>query len=322
LPQKLQMVQTDKQNIIKDHLYGIAGTLLFHGLLLVLFITIVFRTPIPPWPEEGGGGGGSGLEINLGTGDEGTGPDLYAQVSIPSFENRKSSQPVIPAQQEEIKGKKAEADNILTQETEEAPTVPSTPASKSKKPKQDVVVNQPPQITKVQQPVVNQNALYKKRAATNDGTTGKPGNQGRADGTPGAGNYGGTGTGKGTGSGPGTGPGIGPGSGGGTGGGIGGGIGSGRGGGASYDLTGRSARNLPKPEYNSAEQGKVVVSIWVNPAGQVVKALSGAKGTTISDISLRKLAENAARRATFSPDANAAEEQRGTITYIFVKLSK
>ena len=37
---------------------GLAGTLLFHGLLVVLFLTLVFTTPIPPWPEEGGGGGG------------------------------------------------------------------------------------------------------------------------------------------------------------------------------------------------------------------------------------------------------------------------
>jgi TonB family protein len=310
------MDQTDKQKYLQNHIWGIAGTVLFHGLLLFIFITIVFHTPIPPWPEEGGGGGGSGLEINLGNSNEGMGSDQYAQVSIPNFQNRKAAEPILPPVQEAVKSKNTQAENILTQETEESVSVPSKPENPKKKTDKSAVVKQAAQPVVVAQPVVNQNALYRKNKNTNDGTTGKPGNQGREDGKTGSGNYGGTGTGKGTGNGSGTGSGSGSGSGSGIGSGFGGGVGSG----TSYDLSGRSARNLPKPEYNSLEQGRVVVSIWVNKSGQVVKALAGAKGTTISDASLRKLAENAARRATFSPDQDAAEEQRGTITYVFVKL--
>jgi hypothetical protein len=84
------MAQTDKNKQVKDHLLGLAGTLLFHGLLVVLFLTLVFTTPIPPWPEEGGGGGGSGLEINLGTSDQGMNDNQFADVSMPSFENKKA----------------------------------------------------------------------------------------------------------------------------------------------------------------------------------------------------------------------------------------
>jgi hypothetical protein len=89
--------------------------------------------------------------------------------------------------------------------------------------------------------------------------------------------------------------------------------------GISYDLGGRGARSLPKPTYNSPEQGKIVVSIKVNRQGQVTYASAGAKGTTISEINLRHQAENTARKTVFEPDADAPEEQRGTITYVFVK---
>ena len=83
------MEQTDKKKRLQNQLLGISGTLLFHGLLIFLFIVIIFHTPIPPWPEEGGGGGGNGLEINLGNSDDGMGENQYAQVSIPDFANRK-----------------------------------------------------------------------------------------------------------------------------------------------------------------------------------------------------------------------------------------
>ena len=92
-----------------------------------------------------------------------------------------------------------------------------------------------------------------------------------------------------------------------------------KGNGISFDLGGRGARSLPKPTYNSPEQGKIVVSIKVNRQGQVTYASAGAKGTTISEINLRQQAENAARKTVFAPDADAPEEQRGTITYVFVK---
>ncbi|MFN8134902.1 MAG: hypothetical protein U0Z17_06655 [Bacteroidales bacterium] len=65
--------------------------MLFHGLLVVLFpYPQAIATPIPPWPEEGGGGGGSGLEINLGTSDQGMNDSQFADVSMPSFENKRT----------------------------------------------------------------------------------------------------------------------------------------------------------------------------------------------------------------------------------------
>lgn len=89
--------------------------------------------------------------------------------------------------------------------------------------------------------------------------------------------------------------------------------------GISYDLGGRRARLLPKPLFNSSEDGKIVVSVKVNIEGKVISATAGAKGTTIAQSSLRKQAETAARNSLFTRETNAPEEQRGTITYEIVK---
>jgi TonB family protein len=305
----------DKKQQVQNHFWGIVATLLFHGLLILLFVVIIFTTPIPPWPEEGGGGGGSGLEINLGTSDDGMGDNQYADISIPSFENRKAPEAVAPPVQQEIKSTNTQAEDVLTQDQEESVSLPSKPDTKKKTTKPETVVIQQAQPVAPPQPVVNKNALYKK-SKNSDGTTGKPGNQGREDGNKGSGNYGGTGTGQGTGDGSGKGSGSGTGEGSGIGGGKGGGVGNG----ISYDLGTRQARNIPKPAYNSDETGKVVVSIKVNREGRVTYASAGAKGTTITELSLRQQAENAARKAVFAADPNAPDEQRGTITYVFMKL--
>lgn len=89
--------------------------------------------------------------------------------------------------------------------------------------------------------------------------------------------------------------------------------------GISANLTGRTATHLPEPEYLSREQGKVVVSIWVDNDGRVVRAQAGAQGTTTTDPVLRKAAEEAARKARFTANPNAPDEQRGFITYIFLR---
>ena len=91
--------------------------------------------------------------------------------------------------------------------------------------------------------------------------------------------------------------------------------------GVSFNLEGRGSIHLPKPAYNSKEQGRVVVRIWVNKQGKVVKVLSGVQGTTITDQGLVKLAEDAARNASFTPNPNAPDQQIGTITYNFIRLN-
>ena len=92
----------------------------------------------------------------------------------------------------------------------------------------------------------------------------------------------------------------------------------GKGNGTGYDLGGRGAKSLHRPSDDFTEEGVVVVDIWVNRAGQVVRAEVATKGTTIINQSMREKAKQAALRSAFASDPNAPEEQHGTITYTFV----
>ena len=85
----------------------------------------------------------------------------------------------------------------------------------------------------------------------------------------------------------------------------------------SCSLAGRSAVSLPAPQYNSNVQGKIVVKVWVDRSGNVVRAESPIAGSTISSAQLVKVAKESALKAKFSADENAPELQMGTLTYIF-----
>ena len=127
----------------------------------------------------------------------------------------------------------------------------------------------------------------------------------------------GQGSGMGTGQGSGRGSGTGPGSGSGTGGGN--ESGNGPGDGPSYSLGKRGAKSIPVPSYDEPEQGKVVVTIYVDKDGNVLRAVPGGIGTTVSNPSLWAKAKSAALKAKFAKDPDASEEQKGTITYYFIR---
>lgn len=91
---------------------------------------------------------------------------------------------------------------------------------------------------------------------------------------------------------------------------------SGVGGVGSWDLNGRSlSGNLPVPVYNVQDEGRVVVTITVNPSGRVI-ATSINKRTTTINTALRRAAEEAARKARFNT-IDGVNNQTGTITYYF-----
>ena len=75
--------------------------------------------------------------------------------------------------------------------------------------------------------------------------------------------------------------------------------------------------SLPLPAYNIQNSGTVVVRIQVNREGTVTSAIAGETGTTVTDRTLWKAAEEAARKAKFNVSRNAPESQQGTITYVF-----
>ncbi len=90
-------------------------------------------------------------------------------------------------------------------------------------------------------------------------------------------------------------------------------VGHGSSGTGSWKLDGRGLKgNLPAPSKDFKQEGKVVVQIRVNAAGQVVSA--AVTGGDVSDKTTQQLALDAAKRAKFT---EGDHDQIGTITYIF-----
>lgn len=88
--------------------------------------------------------------------------------------------------------------------------------------------------------------------------------------------------------------------------------------GISYSLSGRSATYIARPTSNFQKTGTVVVTIYVDKKGNVSRANAGARGTTTSDIQLHKLAVKAAKNTKFNSNLRAPGVQKGTITYVFI----
>ena len=282
------------QDTSKNKLMALGGTILFHALLFLLFILIVFKTPIPPFPETGG----NGIEVNFGTSEDGMGevqPEELADASTTASSAEEVADPPI----EISTPVRPSARPILTQETEEAPTVVKTEPTENTT---STTATEPvPETRKV-----NQRSLYKGAnktggtVANGEGETNKPGDQGVKDGSRDS-KYHGPGGGSGDTPGNGT---EGPG-------------GEGKGG-PRYSLTNRKANSIPIPRAAFQEEGKVVVEITVDKNGNVIKAKPGVKGSTTSNPNLLDIARRAAMSAKFNPSSDAPEEQKGTITYNFI----
>jgi outer membrane biosynthesis protein TonB len=86
----------------------------------------------------------------------------------------------------------------------------------------------------------------------------------------------------------------------------------------TYNLEGRYARILPIPVFKCEFGGKVVVRIVVNNKGVVQKAVVDASQSE-SDDCLWAVAVDAAERSRFNEKPSAPAQQKGTITYHFVK---
>ena len=88
-------------------------------------------------------------------------------------------------------------------------------------------------------------------------------------------------------------------------------VGHGSSGGNSWSLSGRGIKGtLPKPANTFNQEGRVIIEIRVNAAGNVIAATH--KGGTISDKQTIQLALDAARKAKFT---EGDHDQIGTITY-------
>ena len=84
------------------------------------------------------------------------------------------------------------------------------------------------------------------------------------------------------------------------------------------ELEGRGTEgSLPRPSYNVSSDCTVVVTIWVDNYGKVVKAQAGSFGTNTTDRGLWAAARNAALNTRFKQKMDAPAMQEGTIKYTF-----
>ena len=84
----------------------------------------------------------------------------------------------------------------------------------------------------------------------------------------------------------------------------------------TWDLGGRDMLGeLPRPAYSIQEEGRVVVTITVDPDGNVVDTRINNR-TKTTNLQLRQAAEQAAKRTKFNA-IGGENNQTGTITYYF-----
>ncbi len=301
---------------------GVVGSVIFHILVLVLLVFFGLKTL--PQEEEG-------ILVNLGNVSTGLGeieppksaatPPVETQTPPPASKPKENTAP------------KAE-ESVKTQDFDEAPEIKS--AEQKKKEKEDKLKKQQEaaekkileekerkekeeaeRVAKAEAEAKRQAELEKQRKAeeerkkreeqqriadearnkvgsafgktnnnsSSEGEAGGSGNQGYVTGDPNSKNRSGSGLGN---------------------------------SGSGFDLTGRSlVGSFPNPSYSIQEEGIVVVQITVDKYGQVVSAEYQLKGSTTQNSTLKKAAIDAAKKAKFNSDPNAAAFQKGTITYHF-----
>ena len=285
----------------KGEYIGVLGALLVHVAVIALLILVSFTVP---QPDEDAGG----VPVMLGNVESARGFDDPSLVDVDVLDEQAATTPAetapeLPSEQD-----------LLTQTEEE--TVTLKPKTEPKQPKKETV--KPKEVVKPKEPVkkpekteaekaaeakrlAEEKAERERKAAEEAARKRVAGAFGK--GAQMEGNKGTSASGTGTeGSKDGN---------------SSTGAKTGTGGYGTFDLGGRSlgTGSLPKPAYNVQEEGRVVVNITVNPAGQVVATSINPRTNTVNS-TLRKAAEDAAKKARFNT-VSGVTNQTGTITYYF-----
>jgi len=275
---------------------GLAGTIIFHVLILLLLIFFGFSYPDPP-PEE------QGVLVNFGTDITGKGEIEPAgdETQGGKEETMPEVTPVIkePVVEKVVEKKKETAVTKNTQTVEETKVKETKPAPTAEELRQIEVAKQQAEELKKkkaeeerQRQLAEQwntkgkNAFGNKGVGTTTGSEGVTegnGNQGSPDGTPGAPNYG-------------------------DGGGLGNGI--------NYGMGGRGSRGTwPEPMgFTVSSKLVIVVSVKIDREGNVIGEPE-ITSSTFSDESINSAVLKAASAAKFTADPNAPFPQKGWIKY-------
>lgn len=270
---------------------GIIGTLVFH--VLVLLLLFFFKLAVPEKEEEGG------VPVMLGNTELAQGnSDPYTMTEVDILPQQESSSPEISEPKPEVEQPMiTQTDEpsiqIKEEKKKEHKTEKNEQKADSKKPVEQKV-EKPKEKTEAEKRAEAEKAAAEAAASKIAGAFGKGsamGNKGNAvsgTGIQGT-SQGNSSTGNAT----------------------------GIGGYGTFDLNGRSlgTGGLPVPVYNVQDEGRVVVTIVVNPAGQVISTSINKRTNTVNP-ALRKAAEEAARKARFN-SVDGVDNQSGTITYYF-----
>lgn len=271
---------------------GIIGTLVFH--VLVLLLLFLFKLAVPEKQEEGG------VPVMLGNTELAQGnSDPYTMTEVDIMPQPETSVPE-PVQPE------PEVEQPMITQTDE-PSIqvkeekPKQEKPKVEKPKKETPVKpvekpaeKPKEKTEAEKRAEAEKAAAEAAANKIAGAFGKGSQMGsKGNAVSGSGVQGST---QGNASDGNT---------------------HGVGGYGTFDLNGRSLGpgGLPVPVYNVQDEGRVVVTIVVNPAGQVISTSINKRTNTVNP-ALRKAAEEAARKARFN-SVDGVNNQSGTITYYF-----
>lgn len=285
----------------KSKIAGIIGTLLLH-VLLMLFLWW-YTLSLPPQQEEGG------VPVMLGNTELAQGdadpytmtevdvlpqPEAEVPEEVPASPGPEVKQPLITQHEESpVKVKKEEPKKEAPKKKEEKKVEKKKETHKEVKPEKPK--EQPKEKTEAEKRAEAERAAAAAASSKIAGAFGKGSKMGsKGDGQSGTGIQGSpTGnsdTGKATGVGC-------------TG---------------TFDLNGRSlgsGEELPKPIYNVQDEGRVVVTIVVDPQGRVIRTGINKRTKTVNP-TLRDAAEDAARKARFNT-ISGVDNQSGTITYYF-----
>ena len=262
----------------KGKYIGMAGALVVHVAIIALLILVGFT---PPEPSEEGG-----IPVMLGEVPDALGPADPSLVKVDVMPEETA-----PQVQETVE------QDIITQETEE--TVAIKPKAEEKKKEVKKPEKSAAEKAEEARKLAAEKAERERKAAEEAarkrvaGAFGKGAQMGSKGATEGTGVQGSP-TGNSS-----------------------EGKSGGVGGYGTFDLNGRSlgSGGLPMPVYNVQDEGKVVVTITVNPAGQVIGTSINRQTNTVNP-ALRKAAEDAAKKARFNT-VSGLSNQTGTITYYF-----
>ena len=228
----------------------------------------------------------AGVMINFGYAEDGFGEEAVATQQTPSTSSASSNT----------------EESVLTQDWQDAPSIQASdenkPTPEEDKPKIDPQAIETPVEKPVEKPDPKpsgalQSILDKTKNSKSggEGVTEGGGDQGKENGDPKSSNRTGDG-------------------------------GSGGNGDGNYLLGNRLALVKPDPDYPCSDEGRVVVKIYVDQSGKVLRAIAGERvpgglASTTTSSCLYNQAKKAAMKTTWEADNSATDQQSGYIIYYF-----